>query len=108
MRKVKVYRNKELAGELIQENPNSYLFRYTDSYLSNDSLPAISLTLPKSRKEYRSECLFPFFYNLLSEGVNRKLQCRLLKIDEKDFFGLLMETAKYDTAGPITLKPFPE
>jgi len=45
---------------------------------------------------------------MLSEGVNRKLQCRQLKIDEKDYFGLLMETAKFDTIGAITLKPINE
>ena len=108
MRKVKVYRNNELAGELIQESLTSYVFRYADSYYSNESLPAISLTLPKSQQEYKSTFLFPFFFNMLSEGVNRKLQCRQLKIDEKDYFGLLMETAKFDTIGAITLKPFNE
>src|SRR6056297_3292837 len=108
MRKVKVYRNKELAGELIQENKNSYIFKYNDSYFSNDSLTAISLTLPKSEQVYTSDFLFPFFFNMLSEGVNRKLQSRQLKIDEKDYFGLLMETAKFDTIGAITLKPFNE
>lgn len=108
MRRVKVYRNKEFAGELIQENTTSYIFRYVDSYLSNESMPAISLTLPKNQQEYRSSYLFPFFFNMLSEGVNRKLQSRQLKIDEKDYFGLLMETAKYDTIGAITLKPVNE
>lgn len=105
MRKVKVYRNSELAGELIQENTKSYVFRYDDTYYSNDSLPAISLTLSKSRQKYKSKFLFPFFFNMLSEGVNRKLQSRQLKIDEKDYFGLLMETAKYDTIGAIIIKP---
>ena len=105
MRKAKVYRNSHLAGKLIQENAKSYVFRYSDSYFSNDSLPAISLTLPKTQQEYKSEFLFPFFFNMLSEGVNRKLQSRQLKIDEKDYFGLLIETAKYDTIGAITLKP---
>lgn len=105
MRKAKAYRNSHLAGELIQENTKSYIFRYNDSYFSNDSLPAISLTLPKTQQEYKSEFLFPFFFNMLSEGVNRKLQSRQLKIDEKDYFGLLLETAKYDTIGAITLKP---
>ncbi|MCK5170970.1 MAG: HipA N-terminal domain-containing protein [Bacteroidales bacterium] len=108
MRKAKVHRNGELAGELIQENIKSYIFRYSDSYYSNDSLPAISLTLPKSQQEYKSEFLFPFFFNMLSEGVNRRLQSRQLKIDEKDYFGLLLETAKYDTIGAITIKPVTE
>ncbi len=108
MRKAKVYRNKEFVGELIQENTKSYIFRYSDSYYSNDSLPAISLTLPKTQQEYKSEFLFPFFFNMLSEGVNRKLQSRQLQIDEKDYFGLLLGTARNDTIGAITIKPINE
>lgn len=71
----------------------------------DDKKPAISLTLPKSQKEYRSEFLFPFFFNMLSEGANRKLQCIQLRIDEEDHFGLLAATAQYDTIGAITVKP---
>jgi HipA-like protein len=108
MRKAKVYRNKEFVGELIQENTKSYIFRYNDSYFSNDTLPAISLTLPKTQQEYKSEFLFPFFFNMLSEGVNRKLQSRQLKIDEKDYFGLLLGTARTDTIGAVTIKPITE
>jgi len=108
MRKAEVYRNGNLAGELIQMNKNSYIFRYNDPYFFNDSFPAISLTLPKNQQEYKSDHLFSFFFNMLSEGVNRKLQCRQLKIDETDYFGLLLETAKYDTIGAITIKPVSE
>ncbi len=105
MRKAEVYWNGELAGELIQENKLSYIFRYNDFYYANSSFPAISLTLSKKQQEYKSDYLFPFFYNMLSEGVNRKLQLRQLKIDETNYFGLLIETAKYDTIGAITIKP---
>jgi serine/threonine-protein kinase HipA len=42
---------------------------------------------------------------MLSEGFNRKLQSKMLKIDEKDYFGLLMATARFDTIGAITIKP---
>ena len=105
MRKVEVYRNEILAGILTEENRKSFLFRYNDSYYNDISKPAISLTLPKTMPEYRSEYLFPFFFNLLSEGVNKKLQCTQLKIDEEDNFGLLMATAQNDTIGAITVKP---
>jgi serine/threonine-protein kinase HipA len=44
---------------------------------------------------------------MLSEGVNRKLQCLLLKIDENDSFGLLAQTSQFDTIGAITIKPLP-
>lgn len=105
MRKVEVYRNGILAGILTEENRKSFLFRYNDSYYNDTSKPAISLTLPKKMQEYRSEYLFPFFFNLLSEGVNKKLQCTQLKIDEEDNFGLLMATAQNDTIGAIIVKP---
>jgi len=42
---------------------------------------------------------------MLSEGFNRQLQSRMLRIDENDFFGLLMASAQYDTVGAITIKP---
>jgi len=105
MRKLAVFRNKIYAGELTEENFQSYVFRYDDAYYLDDKGPGISLTLPKSQREYRSPFLFPFFFNMLSEGVNRKLQCRVLKIDEQDDFGLLSATAQYDTVGAVTVKP---
>jgi HipA-like protein len=105
MRRVEVYRNHELTGVLTEENRNSYIFRYTDQYFADTTKPAISLTLPKTQQEFRATYLFPFFFNMLSEGVNRKVQSRLLKIDEDDDFGLLAATAQYDTIGAITVKP---
>jgi HipA-like protein len=105
MRKVEVYRNGVLTGTLTEENRKLYVFRYDEKYFIDEHEPAVSLTLPKIRKEYESEFLFPFFFNMLSEGVNRKLQCSQLRIDEDDHFGLLMHTAQYDTIGAITIKP---
>jgi HipA-like protein len=105
MRSVEVYRNGVLAGILSEENNGNFKFRYNDVYFHQPKYPAISLTLPKSTIEYKSKFIFPCFYNLLSEGVNRKLQSKHLKIDEQDDFGLLMATAQYDTIGAITIKP---
>jgi serine/threonine-protein kinase HipA len=105
MRKVKVYRNGIFAGILTEETRNKFVFRYDDAYFDDPSRPAISLTLPKTSREFRSEYLFPFFYNMLSEGVNKEVQCKQLKIDENDSFGLLMATAQNDTIGAVTVKP---
>jgi len=105
MRKAEIYRNGILAGFLTEEDRKRYVFRYDDAYFADSSKPAISLTLPKTRKEYHSDFLFPFFFNMLSEGVNRKLQSTQLRIDEEDNFGLLMATAQYDTVGAVTVKP---
>jgi len=103
MRKANVYRNGKLTGVLSQLSANNYEFRYDDNWFANGDLPPISLTMPKTKQVYKSEYLFPFFFNMLSEGVNRQLQTRLLKIDENDYFGLLLATAKTDTIGAITL-----
>lgn len=105
---MEIYRNGTLVGTLTEETRQRYIFRYNDNYFTDASKPAISLTLPKTQKEYSSEFLFPFFFNMLSEGVNRKLQSTQLKIDEADSFGLLAATAQYDTIGAVTVRPITE
>ncbi len=108
MRKANVYRNGKLVGVLSQFSTNDYEFRYNDKWFANGGLPPISLTMPKNQQVYKSEYLFPFFFNMLSEGVNRQLQTRHLKIDEKDYFGLLLATASTDTTGAITISEIKE
>jgi len=108
MRKVAVYRNGIFAGILTEENRKQFVFKYDKTYFDDSQMPAISLTLPKRQQEYTSEVLFPFFFNMLSEGVNRKLQSTQLRIDEDDSFGLLMATAQSDTIGAVTVKPLIE
>lgn len=108
MRKAQVYHNQILAGMLTEVSQREYIFRYDDAYFADPAHPAISLTLPKRQQEYRSEYLFPFFFNMLSEGVNRNLQNKQLRIDENDYFGLLLATAQYDTIGAVTIKPAKE
>ena len=48
----------------------------------------------------------PVFTNMLPEGANRKIVCRSWRLDEKDFFGLLLKIATYDTIGAITVKKY--
>ncbi len=105
MRELEVYRNGILAGILTAVVGQNFVFRYEDEYFNDGSKPGISLTLPKTQKVHCSEFLFPFFFNMLSEGVNRKLQSTVLRIDEEDHFGLLAATAQYDTIGAVTVKP---
>lgn len=104
MRKAEVLRNGILAGILMENDDQKYIFRYENNYFANKNNPAVSLTLPKNRQEYTSDFLFPFFFNMLAEGVNRQLQSVQLKIDEDDDFGLLLETSDKDTIGAITVK----
>ena len=64
----------------------------------------VSLTMPFREEPYQSDYLFPVFTNMLPEGANRKIVCRSWRMDEKDFFGLLLKIATYDTIGAITVK----
>jgi serine/threonine-protein kinase HipA len=68
----------------------------------------ISITMPFRKETYESKELFPVFINMLSEGMNKRMQCRMLKIDENDYFSLLLATAKEDSIGPITIKEINE
>jgi HipA-like protein len=104
MKEAGVYRNDVTAGKLILTDNKEFIFRYDDEYFKDHSKPAISLTLPKTIQEHRSEVLFPFFFNMLAEGVNKRLQCRQLQIDEADYFSLLIATASDDTIGAVTVK----
>ena len=105
MRQGNVYVNGVLAGTLLEEPGKGYTFTYDDAYYRDPSAPAVSLTLPKSRQEYRSPHLFPFFDNMLSEGANREVQSRLHHIERNDDFGILLATAYLDTPGAVTVKP---
>ncbi len=104
MKRANVYSNNVLAGYLTESDSRSYIFEYDAEYLADQTTSAISLTLPKRKEPYRSDVLFSFFFNMLSEGDNKAIQNRLLKIDEKDYFGLLLATAGTDTIGAITVK----
>ena len=76
MREAQVYYNQMLAGTLTEITPHAYVFSYEEGYFADPTLPAISLTIPKKQREHTSSYLFPFFFNMLSEGVNRDLQSR--------------------------------
>jgi serine/threonine-protein kinase HipA len=100
--KATVYYNKTKAG-ILEKVGSSYFFQYDDNYLQL-GFPAISFSLPKRKTTFEMPILFPFFSGLLSEGINKEIQCRVLKIDEKDDFGRLLKTAKKDTIGAITVQ----
>lgn len=106
-RKGFVYNNSILAG-ILEETPQGYTFTYNEDYFHDVEQPAISLSLPKITAVHYSPVLFPFFYGLLSEGVNKQTQCRMLQIDENDAFGLLLKTAHTETIGAITIKEIRE
>jgi len=102
-RRAKVLIDGELAG-FLAEDGEGYTFIYEDGYLQNTARMPISLTLPKAKKEFHSKNLFSFFFGLLAEGENKEIQCRTLKIDERDHFTRLLKTAHTETIGAITVQ----
>ena len=98
-----VFVNGVQAGLLQLTDAGKYVFRYEDMYFVNAAMPPVSISLPKNSQVHESDTLFPFFYGLLAEGVNKEIQCRLLKIDEQDDFTRLLKTAATDTIGAVTI-----
>src|ERR1700760_3465534 len=102
MTTVRILYNGKLAGHLSRSG-GTYRFTYDKAYLAAAGSRPISLTLPLRAVPYESDVLFAAFANMLSEGANKALQSRLLKIDENDYFGLLLATAGGDRIGPLTI-----
>lgn len=101
MRACKVFVHDAEAGILQETDDREYVFTYHDGYQGDP----VCLAMPVRQKVFRSNHLFPYFFNMLSEGANRQVQSTLLHIDEKDDFGIMMATAQYDTIGAVTVKP---
>jgi serine/threonine-protein kinase HipA len=104
MRAATIFFKGEEAGILTQQDNGSFSFQYHNSWVDDSHKPAISLTLPKTATAYHSPYLFPFFYNMLPEGSNKQVVCQLNRIDNDDYFGLLLTIAQYDTIGAVTVR----
>ena len=104
MRTVDVYYGEVLAGQLVELARGSYEFIYDDAFMSDRSTPPVSVNLPKSNKVYHADHIFPVFTNMLPEGANRRALCRVRKVDERDFFGMLEMICGMDAIGKFVLK----
>ena len=103
MKKAHIYRNDILTGTLEEKN-GKYIFQYTSNYLTRSDAKNIAIAFPLQTKPFESDFLFPFFFNMLSEGNIKKTQCLKLKIDENDHFTRLLKTANNDTIGSIRVE----
>lgn len=104
MRQCKVLVNDLEAGILQETDEQKYIFTYHEDYSGSP----VCIAMPIRKEPYLSDHLFPYFFNMLSEGENRMIQSRLLHIDENDDFGIMLATAQHDTIGAVTVKPINE
>lgn len=104
MRTVSVYYGTTYAGQLAELSRGSYEFTYDDAFMNDRSTPPVSVNLPKTRKTFHSDHIFPIFTNMLPEGANRRAICRAKKVDETDFFSMLEMICGMDTIGMVALK----
>lgn len=104
MRNINVYNNDDFAGVLTEVSQTEYIFRYDDAYYQNPDMTSISLTMPKTQQEYRASHIFPFFTNMLPEGANRRVGCRSRRVDDNDFFGMLMMICGADFIGSVNIR----
>jgi len=98
-----IYFDDYLAGTLWRDEAGRFHFKYAPIFLAADT-PPISARMPKQADTFLSDKLFPFFFNMLSEGSNRKLQERIYRIESWDHFSLLLKTAHTDTIGAVTVR----
>ena len=101
MRQCKVLVHNVDAGILQETDDSRYVFTYNEDYKGDP----VCISMPVRKEPYLSDYLFPYFFNMLSEGANRLLQSQLLHIDEHDDFGIMLATAQFDTIGAVTIKP---
>ena len=104
MRKVDVYYGDVFAGQLVELARGSYEFIYDDAFMSDRGTPPVSVNLPKSQKVYQADHIFPVFTNMLPQGADRRALCRVKKVDETDFFGMLEMICGMDAIGKFVLK----
>ena len=105
MRKGNVFINGVFCGMLTEKADGSFVFEYDEAYRNNPLSVPVCIAMPLSKARYESAALFPFFFNLLSEGENRTFKAQINGISTEDDFGLLLKTASYDTIGAVTVSP---
>ena len=103
MKKGYVYCDNVLAGTLTQNDDGVFVFCYDDAYLSNENSKPISLTLPKSQKQYESNILFPFFDGLIPEGYLLELALKKYNLSNNDRMSLLLKTCR-NPIGIVSIK----
>lgn len=91
MRKAEIYKNRILAGILLEKDNNAgYEFLYREGY----NRDCISLTMPVQNKVYTFDKFPPFFENLLMEGLTLEGLNKIHGIEKSDLMSQLIFAGK--------------
>lgn len=87
-----VYYNDNLCGTITQSDDNVFIFEYTEAWFEDEHTKSISITMPKTKKRYESNILFPFFDGLIPEGYLLEVALKKYNILSNDRMALLLKT----------------
>ena len=103
-RTLNVYYDRELVGQLIQNDGGQMIFQYDESWLGKPEPIALSRSLPPREEPFTQNECRGFFGGTLPEEGNRKVIARILGISDKNDFAML-EQIGGECAGAITFLP---
>ncbi len=103
-RALNVYYDRELVGQLIQDDDGQMIFQYDESWLGKPQPIALSRSLPLREEPFTQKECRGFFGGTLPEESNRKVIARIFGISDKNDFAML-EQIGGECAGAITFLP---
>lgn len=103
-RTLNVFYDRELVGQLIQDDGGEMMFQYDESWLGRPKQIALSRSLPLREEPFTQKECRGFFGGTLPEEGNRKVIARILGISDKNDFAML-EQIGGECAGAITFLP---
>ena len=103
-RSLNVYLDRDLVGQLIQDESGQMLFEYAESWLSNPDAIPLSRSLALQEEQFTQQECRGFFGGLLPEEDKRKIIAGILGISDKNDFAML-EKIGGECAGAVTFLP---
>ena len=103
-RTLNVYYNRELAGQLIQDDGGQMTFQYDKDWLTRPEPISLSQSMPLREELFMQKDCRAFFGGTLPEEGNRKVIARILGISDTNDFAML-EQIGGECAGAISFLP---
>jgi serine/threonine-protein kinase HipA len=103
-RTLNAYYDRELVGQLVQDDGGQMNFQYDPSWFGSPEPIALSWSLPVQEEPFTQKECRGYFGGILPEEDNRKVIARILGISDKNDFAML-EQIGGECAGAISFLP---